>query len=131
MVTARPNRTRPGVGVTRSWMWQRCRWSRPMASTRSAVARPSIECTTAPYAALRANWLAAWSPPTSGSSHRAERCPELLREELGLLPGGKVAALVDLIEVDEVGVRLLRPTPRRLILLAGKDAHGHRNGDAL
>src|SRR2546423_10879260 len=41
MVTAGPNRTRPGVGVTRSSMWQRWRCSRPIASTRSAHLRPS------------------------------------------------------------------------------------------
>src|SRR3954468_22166256 len=39
MVTARPNRTRPGVGLTRSRMWQRCRSMRPIASTRSAHLR--------------------------------------------------------------------------------------------
>ena len=42
-----------------------------------------------------------------------------------------MAAPVDLVEVDEVGVRLLGPAARRLILLAGKDAHGHGDGDAL
>ena len=41
MVTAGPNRTRPGVGLTRSRMWQRWRCSRPIASTRSAHLRPS------------------------------------------------------------------------------------------
>ena len=40
-------------------------------------------------------------------------------------------AFVDLVVVDELGIRPLCPTPRRLILLAGKDAHGHRDGDAL
>ena len=53
------------------------------------------------------------------------------REELRLLPGRKVPALVDLVVVDEFGIRPLRPTPRGLILLARKDAHGNRNGDAL
>src|SRR5215211_4889313 len=33
--------------------------------------------------------------------------------------------------MDEFGIRSLCPTPRRLILLAGKDAHGHGNVDAL
>src|SRR5918996_4386022 len=40
MVTAGPNRTRPGVGLTRSRMWQRWRCTRPIASTRSAHLRP-------------------------------------------------------------------------------------------
>src|SRR5438445_3327909 len=66
---------------------------------------------------------------------RSTQCPEggphLGREELRLLPGGEVVAPVDLVEVDEVGVRPLGPAPRRLIHLAGKDAHGSRNGDAL
>ena len=34
-------------------------------------------------------------------------------EELGLLPGGEVAAPVDLVEVGEVGVDLLDPAARR------------------
>ena len=42
-----------------------------------------------------------------------------------------MAALIDLVVVDEVGVGPLGPAPRRLILLAGKHAHGHRDGDAL
>src|SRR5215212_2180880 len=66
-----------------------------------------------------------------GSAQRPERRPELLAEDLRLLPGGKVAALVDFVEVDEVGVGLLCPAAGRLILLAGKDRHGDRNGDAL
>ena len=32
-----------------------------------------------------------------------ERRPEFLGEELRLLPGGEVAALVDLVEVGQVG----------------------------
>ena len=56
---------------------------------------------------------------------------ELLGEELRLFPGGEVAALVDFVEVDEVGVGLLRPAARRLILLAGKDGRGNRDGHAL
>src|SRR5687767_6727853 len=55
----------------------------------------------------------------------------LAREEVRLLPGREVVALVDFVEVDEVGVGLLGPTPRRLIELARKDAHGGRDGDAL
>ena len=64
-------------------------------------------------------------------AERSERRPELCGEELRLLPGREVAALVELVVVDELGIRPLRPTPRGLILLARKDAHGHRDGDAL
>jgi hypothetical protein len=43
----------------------------------------------------------------------------------------KVLAFVDLVVIDEIGIRPIDPTPRSLILFAGKYAHGHRNGDAL
>src|ERR687898_420695 len=76
-------------------------------------------------------WRARTLPDGPRSTQRPERGADLLTEELRLLPGGEVAALVDLVVIDEVGIRLLRPTPWRLILLAGKDAHGHRDGDAL
>ena len=52
-------------------------------------------------------------------------------EELRLLPGREVTALVELVVVDELGIRLLRPAPRGLIELVGKGAHGDRDGDAL
>src|SRR5215475_9057412 len=55
----------------------------------------------------------------------------LFGEQLRLLPRCEVAALVDLVEVDEVGIGALHPAPRRLVCLVRKDAHGHRNGDAL
>ena len=40
-------------------------------------------------------------------------------------------ALVDLVVVDELGIGALGPTPRGLILLARKDTHRDRDGDAL
>ena len=40
-------------------------------------------------------------------------------------------APVDLVEVDEVGVGLLGPAPRRLVELSREDAHRCRNRDAL
>src|SRR5918994_477084 len=76
-------------------------------------------------------WRARTLPDGPRSTQRPERGADLLTEELRLLPGGEVAALVDLVVIDEVGICLLCPTPRRLILLARKDAHSHRNGDAL
>jgi hypothetical protein len=48
-----------------------------------------------------------------------------------LFPGGKVSALVDLVEVDEVGIGPLRPAAWGLVLLAREDGDGYRNGDAL
>jgi hypothetical protein len=33
--------------------------------------------------------------------------------------------------MDEFGIRPLCPTPRRLVKLAGKDAHGNRDGGVL
>jgi hypothetical protein len=40
-----------------------------------------------------------------------------------------VPALVNLIVIDELVVCPLGPTSRRLIVLAGKDAYGSRDGD--
>ena len=42
-----------------------------------------------------------------------------------------MAAFVELVVVDELGIRPLRPAPRGLIELVGKDAHGNRDGDVL
>src|SRR5499427_7421656 len=55
-----------------------------------------------------------------------ERCPELLAEDLRLFPGGEVAAPAGLVEVDEVGVNLLGPAPRRLDDLAREDGEADR-----
>src|SRR5206468_90591 len=52
-----------------------------------------------------------------------ERRLDLGHEELRLLPGREVAAFVELVVVDEVGIRPLRPAPRRRVELVGKDAH--------
>src|SRR5260221_2242477 len=58
-------------------------------------------------------------PTTCRSAQGAERCAEFFTEELWLFPRGKVPALVDLVEVDDVGVRLLDPAARRPPDLAG------------
>jgi hypothetical protein len=44
-------------------------------------------------------------------AERPEARADLFTEQVGLFPGGEVSALLDLVVVDEVGVRLLRPTP--------------------
>src|SRR5688572_27242560 len=71
--------------------------------------------------ARRSDRFAEWSEP------RAYLC----REQQRLFPRREVTASVELVVVDQVGIRLLRPTARGFILLAGKNAHGHRNRDAL
>src|SRR5689334_10805365 len=62
---------------------------------------------------------------------RPEPLADLVDEQLGLLPGGKVPALVELVVMDEVGIGLLGPAPRHLIELVRKDAYGYGDGDAL
>src|SRR5215212_2036907 len=62
---------------------------------------------------------------------RREAVANLFREQLRLFPGREVAALVELVVVDEVGICLLGPTPRHLIEIVRKDAHGYGHGDAL
>jgi hypothetical protein len=42
-----------------------------------------------------------------------------------------VPAFVELVVMDEFRIRPLCPTPRGLIELTGKDAHGNRDGDIL
>src|SRR5215213_4627101 len=64
-------------------------------------------------------------------AQRAEARADLVAEELRLLPGREVPALVELVVVDEIGIGLLRPAPRDLIELVRKDAHGYRDGHAL
>src|SRR4051812_2051159 len=59
---------------------------------------------------------------------RPEPVAQLGGVQLRLLPGSEVPAPLDLVEMDEVGIRLLRPAPRHLEELVGEDAHGHRDG---
>ena len=54
--------------------------------------------------------LAAYSARASVRSQRPEGGADLVGEELRLLPGGEVAAPVDLVEVGEVGVATSRPS---------------------
>src|SRR6478609_9812298 len=55
------------------------------------------------------------------SPQRAERVSHLAAEQLGLLPGGEVAATIELVEVDEVvRVGLLGPAARSLVQLVGE-----------
>src|SRR4051794_10143754 len=61
------------------------------------------------------------------SPQRAERGPELRREQFRLLPGSEVAASFGLAEVAERGVGLRGPAPRRPPDLAGEAAEAHRD----
>src|SRR5262245_65302129 len=47
-----------------------------------------------------------------------------------LLPRREVAAFVELVVMDQLGIRLFRPTPRCWIELVREDTHGYRDGDA-
>src|SRR5215213_2749982 len=75
---------------------------------------------------------------TTISFHETRSASEATRTRLGAprrtagaLPRPGSGHLVDLVEVDQVGVGLLCPAARGLILLAEKDARGHRDGDSL
>ena len=64
-------------------------------------------------------------------AQRLECGAEFCCKKFWLLPGREVSALVELVVIYEFGIRLLCPTPRCLIELVRKDAHGNRDGDAL
>src|SRR3954449_3405284 len=55
-------------------------------------------------------------------AEQPESCSHLGGEQLGLLPGGEVAAPVGLVEVAERGIDLLGPAPRCREDLAGERA---------
>ena len=65
------------------------------------------------------------------STQRSERCPEIFGEQHRLFPGGEVTALVDLVVVNQIGVRLFYPTTRRLVELVRECRHGDWNLDTL
>jgi hypothetical protein len=57
-------------------------------------------------------------------AHWSKAGTKLFRKELRLFPGREVTTFFHLVEIDEFLIRPLRPTPRRSIVLAGKDAYG-------
>ena len=69
--------------------------------------------------------------PKETRPQRSEPRAYLLRKELRLFPGSKVAAFLNLVVMDKFGIRPLCPTPRGWIELVREDAHGNRDGDAL
>jgi FAD/FMN-containing dehydrogenase len=70
-----------------------------------------------------------WSPRRTRLPEWAERRAHFLGEELRLLAGGEMAAFFDLVEVGDVGVRLLDPATGCREDLAGKRGEAHRDRD--
>src|SRR5688572_20724057 len=66
-----------------------------------------------------------------GLAQRSEARSNFFREELRLFPRRKVAALGNLVVVNEFRIGPFCPTARNGIDLVRKDAHGHWDGDAL
>src|SRR5215218_1512271 len=62
---------------------------------------------------------------------RLEPYAHLIHQKLWLFPRRKVPPLVELVVMDEVGIRPLGPAARGLILLVRKDAYRNRDGDVL
>src|SRR5438445_3934318 len=62
---------------------------------------------------------------------RLEPYAHLIHQKLRLFPRRKVPALVELVVMDEPGIRPLRPAPRCRDDLVRKEAHGNRDGDVL
>lgn len=63
-------------------------------------------------------------------AQRPESGPQFGAEQLGLLPGSEMSALLHPIVVNEVAVGALRPALRRLVDLSRKDGHRRRNRDS-
>src|SRR5689334_22152672 len=84
-------------------------------------------------AAARAERGTTPSPPESAygclSAQRPERRAHFGGEQIRFLPSGEVTALVHLVEVDDVGVRLLDPAARGTPDLPGERREADRNRD--
>src|SRR5260370_25971437 len=63
------------------------------------------------------------------SAQRLERRAQVRHQQLWLFPRREVPAFVELVVIDELGIRPLRPASRGLIELLRKGAHGSRDGD--
>src|SRR5687768_17556434 len=62
---------------------------------------------------------------------RPEPDAHLIHQKLRLFQCRKVLVVVELVVMDELGIRQLRTTPRRMVLLVRKDAHRSRDRDVL
>src|SRR5437763_6389828 len=75
--------------------------------------------------------MSAAGRPSLGSTERPEGVAQLAGEQLRLLPGREVAAPIDLVVVDELRIRPLRPAARRGIQLVREDRDADWDLDAL
>src|SRR5579862_8291217 len=72
----------------------------------------------------------AFSPLVKNLPQRSETRADLFRKELRLFPRREVAALGQLVVMDQFGIRPLRPTARAQIDLVRKGAYGNRDRNA-
>ena len=96
----------------------------PQAPPPVAVHRPDHAVDVAAHATTRTAAAFRCGRPASsldGLAHRAEALPHVLHEELGLLEGGEVAALVRLVPEPEVREAALGPAARGAEDLLGED----------
>src|SRR3984957_3490550 len=78
-----------------------------------------------------ADLLCVYSTFSGRFAERSEARAKFFGKELRLFPGRKVPALGELVEVNELGVRPLRPAPRSRKEFVGENAYGGRDNDAL
>src|SRR5918994_4848101 len=110
-------------------------WAKaPMAKTVQAATAASVLMSRfiafSPLETRYAERPISHEPLNCGLPQRLETRAHLAHEELRLLPRREVCAFFELVVVDQLGIRLLRPTPRHLVYLFGERAHGHRDLDA-
>src|SRR6266478_862021 len=95
----------------------------PLRLTGGGCRRPGV-----PHPRLR--WPAPWRPaPLIVQWYEARA--HFFRKELRLFPGREVPAFWEPVVMNELGERILCPTPRGLVELVWKGAHSNRHGDAL
>ena len=66
-------------------------------------------------------------PSQSLLTQRPQASAHFFREELRLFPSREMPAFENFVEMDEIGVSTLRPTPRTLVDLFGENADGSWN----
>src|SRR5215208_494203 len=79
------------------------------------------------------NWWTARTSRAVSPCFELAQCPEsrsdIFNEQLRLFPGREVSAFIVLVVIDQFGISLLCPAPRRWIEFIRKDAHGNRDRD--
>src|SRR5690349_15293488 len=83
-----------------------------------------------PLASASSGRLGKAPPAPRFLTQRPKAGTDLVCQKLWLFPSGKMSALGEDIEVEEIVVGALRPTPWSLINLLREDADGSRYGDA-